>query len=176
MVELEPLADPAVLPLPFMVLPLDPVVPELAPMELPPPMPAAPPPAPPPAPPAPPPPPPAANASVEPSVRIEAKAIVVSFMRCPFHILRQDNERLRSIVPKTSRAHFRNRVGVRSSDAIKCGHLMWKQRSGLLAVRHRDCNRRFLMRVCLARADWRNTPLTDCETPRPVALIRCHKC
>jgi hypothetical protein len=27
------------------------------------------------------------------------------------------------------------------------------------------------MRVCLARADWRNTPMTDCETPRPVALI-----
>jgi peptidoglycan/LPS O-acetylase OafA/YrhL len=27
------------------------------------------------------------------------------------------------------------------------------------------------MRVCLARADWRNTPLTDCEIPRPVALL-----
>lgn len=88
MVELEPLADPAVLPvalpLPLMVLPLDPVVPELVPMELPPPIPAAPPPAPPPAPPAPP---PAANASVEPSVRIEAKAIVVSFLCCPFTFL-----------------------------------------------------------------------------------------
>src|SRR6202012_6020874 len=93
-VEPEPLADPAglpvVLPLPLMVLPLAPAVPE--PMELPPPIPAAPPPAPPPAPPAPPPPPPAcANARVEPSVRIEAKAIVVSFMRCPFiFILRLD--------------------------------------------------------------------------------------
>jgi hypothetical protein len=102
MVELEPLDEPAVLPvvlpLPPMVVPLDPVAPELVPMELPPPIPAAPPPAPP----APPPPPPAcANAKVEPRVRIEAKAIVLSFMRCPF-VLRQDNERLPFIVPKPS--------------------------------------------------------------------------
>ena len=108
MVELEPLDEPAVLPvvlpLPPMVVPLDPVAPELVPMELPPPIPAAPPPAPPPAPPAPPPPPPAcANAKVEPRVRIEAKAIVLSFMRCPF-VLKQDNERLPFIVPKPSGA------------------------------------------------------------------------
>lgn len=76
-VELDPLAEPAVLPvvlpLPLMVLPLVPV-------------PAAPLPAPPlaalapPAPPAPPPPPAWANANVELRASTEAKAMVLNFM------------------------------------------------------------------------------------------------
>jgi hypothetical protein len=80
-VELEPLAEPGVLPdelpLPLMVLPLEPVVPVLLPMPLP--IPAAPPPEPPPAP-LPPAPPLCAMANVPDSANAVANAIVVSFI------------------------------------------------------------------------------------------------